>query len=813
MLTQVQGEEIQMREAEDSCYSERRMRRRRIVLALFVTAIMVATAFTVTASVLHRSRAEMLSEIPLQWQRYVNAAIENGDIDDGASPQEVKDWLAGRMGGMSDKVKQSWVNPFNAKKVAAREAAGGGGGAGGEPEPPAVTGTGQILVLLVEFAGSDTYQGTTYTGPMHNQIPQPSPENNVDYWVSDYSTGHYMDLLFGSDGLTLKNYYEEQSNGLFTVDGYVSAWVQITDHSEWWYGADSRSGGEGSDDQNGPVWRLALDATKAAYAQYGTAIPWADFDTDGDGWIDSLMVVNAGVDQSAGGPSWAVWAHSWFVNWPQGYEIDPVSMPGLKIGPYTTEPENEAVGVYAHEYGHQLGLPDEYDYTYIGEAPTGFLTLMSSGSWGPGPTPDGRMALGVSPSHLEVWAKYVLGWENGAIKHFDYSDLEPVSGTVTLSQVEGSGKIRAIKVELPAQAVPLPLPTPKTGEYQWYSGYKPDVVDVLDSVETSSYMLTMAKPVTIPAGGAVLQFYEWYDIESYYDWAFVEVSADSGVTWTSLPGKYTTNDNPYGGNDGNGITGSSRNYVLEKMDLSAYAGQSILIRFRLQQDSYVYGLGWTLDDITIIEGRKKILFQDTVDLASEELWVKSATDELGPGWSLATATMGGAFRHYYIMEWRNFVGFDRTLSTSYQFVGDYVEFWSHTPGLMIWYRNFAVGDNNVGLHPGRVAIGVVDAHPEPLYWPSGHILRQRLQLMDAAFTMRPTIANTITLEGVVTEFPSLPAQPTFDDSNTFFYSQTYKGVTTYCGLIIPTYGVTATVVWESSDLTSAKVEIDAAPTN
>lgn len=798
-----------MKETEDGSISERRIRSRRIVLALFATAIMVATAFAVTASVLDRSRAEMLSEIPLQWQRYVNAAIDNGNIPAGASPQEVKDWLAGRMDGMSDKVKQGWVNPINAKKVAAREASG----ADSEPEPPAVTGTGKILVLLVEFAGTDVYKGVTYTGPTHNQIPQPAPENNVDYWVSDYNTQHYIDLLFGSTGLTLKNYYEEQSNGLFTVDGYVSAWVQITDHSEWWYGADSRTGGEGSDDLNGPVWRLAIDATKAAYDTYGSAIPWEDFDSDGDGWIDSLMVVNAGLDQSAGAASWMVWAHSWFVNWPAGYEIDPASMPGLKIGPYTTEPENEAVGVYAHEYGHQLGLPDEYDYTYIGESPVGFLSLMASGSWGPGPTEDGRMALGVSPCHIDAWGKYVLGWLNGATEYYDYSDMSPVSGTVGLSQVEGNGATRAIKLELPAQAVPLNLPKPKTGDYQWYSGYKPDVTDNLEGSETSSYMLTMASPLLIPPGGATLKFYEWYDIEEYYDWAFVEVSADGGMTWASLPGRHTTNDNPFGGNDdGNGITGSSGRYTFEKMDLSAYAGKSALLRFRLSQDGAVYGLGWAIDDIAIYGNKKQdILFSDSVSAETEANWVKSATDNMGPGWSLSTATAGGSFRHYYIMEWRNFVGFDSTLATSYQFVGAYVEFWSHTPGLLIWYRNLAIGDNLVGLHPGYVAIGVVDANPEPLYWPSGDILRQRIQLMDAAFTVRPSVANTITLQGVPVEFPSLPARPTFDDTNTFFYAKFQKGVTTYCGLKLPTYGVTATVLSESMDLTGAEVLIEAAP--
>ena len=50
------------------------------------------------------------------------------------------------------------------------------------------------------------------------------------------------------------------------------------------------------------------------------------------------------------------------------------------IGDYTVEPENGGLGVFAHEFGHDLGLPDYYD-TAGGENGSAFWTLMSSGSW------------------------------------------------------------------------------------------------------------------------------------------------------------------------------------------------------------------------------------------------------------------------------------------------------------------------------------------------------------------------------------------------------------------------------------------------
>ena len=47
-----------------------------------------------------------------------------------------------------------------------------------------------ILTILVEFAGSDTLDGTLYTGPLHNQIDPPAPDDNVNYWIPDFNVSH-----------------------------------------------------------------------------------------------------------------------------------------------------------------------------------------------------------------------------------------------------------------------------------------------------------------------------------------------------------------------------------------------------------------------------------------------------------------------------------------------------------------------------------------------------------------------------------------------------------------------------------------------
>jgi len=88
-----------------------------------------------------------------------------------------------------------------------------------------------------------------------------------------------------------------------------------------------------------------------------------------------------------------------------------------RFGPdYTGRAASPAYpGVYAHEFGHVLGLPDQYDYGYDSEG-TGLFTLMAGGSYGSNVTEEqtenGRWFTGNSPVHMDAWSKYYLGFVN-----------------------------------------------------------------------------------------------------------------------------------------------------------------------------------------------------------------------------------------------------------------------------------------------------------------------------------------------------------------------------------------------------------------
>src|SRR4029079_16809983 len=83
----------------------------------------------------------------------------------------------------------------------------------------------------------------------------------------------------------------------------------------------------------------------------------------------------------------------------------PLGDSGLWIGDYTTEPENGGLGVFAHEFGHDLGLPDLYD-TNGGDNSTGFWTLMSGGSW----LNHGTDSIGTTPGYMGPWETLQLRW-------------------------------------------------------------------------------------------------------------------------------------------------------------------------------------------------------------------------------------------------------------------------------------------------------------------------------------------------------------------------------------------------------------------
>ncbi|SOE74454.1 immune inhibitor A [Streptomyces sp. OV198] len=635
--------------------------------------------------------------------------------------------------------------------------------------------TDKIFTILVEFGDQvdSRYGGTV--GPLHNQIAQPDrTQDNSTAWQADYNQAHFQDLYFGTGKNTesLKKYYEKQSSGRYSVDGEVTDWVKVP-YNEARYGSNKASTGAWYAVQDGvTAWVADQKAAgrseadiKADLAKYDQ---WDRYDYDGDGnfnepdgYIDHFQIVHAGEDESAGGGAQgedAIWAHRWYAfgtdagaTGPAGNKLGGAAIgdTGIWVGDYTIQPENGGLGVYAHEYGHDLGLPDEYDTTNSAENSTGFWTLMSSGSW----LGTGKNAIGDLPGDMNSWDKLQLGWLN-----YDTAKAATKSKhKLGVAEYNTKNK-QALVVSLPDKAVTTEIVAPAQGSTQWWSGSGNDLKNTL----TRSVDLTGKSSAALTLDG-------WYDIEADFDYLYTEVSTDGGANWTALDGTVDGQPVPRDGSGKPALTGTVDAYKKLSFPLDAYAGQKIDLRFRYQSDGGVALKGFTADEIAVTADGSA-LFSDNAETA-DAAWTAA-------GFSRVGASFTDDYAQYYIAENRQYVSYDKTLKTGPYNFGfsktrpSWVEHYPYQNGLLIWKWDTSQKDNNVSAHAGSGLILPVDSHSTALKWSDGTLMRSRIQSYDSPFSLYRTDGLTLHNADVATKIPSKPGVPVFNDHTSTYYDTT-----------------------------------------
>lgn len=131
---------------------------------------------------------------------------------------------------------------------------------------------------------------------------------------------------------------------------------------------------------------------------------------------------------------------------------------------------------------------------------------------------------------------------------------------------------------------------PYDGQYVWYSNRG----DETSFTMTRSFDLTSVKSAT-------LKYSVWYELEKDFDYGYILASNDEGQTWDVLKTQYGTNENLGEDAYGIGYTGESKEWLNESIDLSAYAGQKIMLRFVVNSDLSTNRDGMMLDNIEIPE--------------------------------------------------------------------------------------------------------------------------------------------------------------------------------------------------------------------
>ncbi|MGR2752849.1 immune inhibitor A domain-containing protein [Agromyces arachidis] len=662
----------------------------------------------------------------------------------------------------------------------------------------AVTGTGKLFTILAEFGDQGSGKLGTTPGPLHNEIPQPDASvNNSTFWIDDFSTEYYEDLFFAEGTASFADFYTKQSSGNYTVSGEVSEWVKVPGNASTY--------GDNSVEDAGGAWQFVEDSGNAWYdaqvaagksvdeirAELAEFDVWDryDYDEDGnfdepDGYLDHFQAVHAGEGEDAGGGAQgddAIWSHRWYVNATDFGKTGPtvdgtqvkfggaqIGDTGIWIGDYTTEPENGGLGVFAHEYAHDLGLPDFYD-TAGGENSTGFWTLMSSGSW----LGDGDGSIGNKPNYMGPWEKLQLGW-------LDYAVVSPgESGEFTLSPAarQADGQEQAIVVDVPDAGITTEYTAPASGSYAWWTGSADD----LNTTLTRTLDLTGVRSATVSAKA-------WYDIEAGYDYLYAEYSTNGGADWTQI---------------GSPLDGSS-NGRWSTLRYNVPGGSEIQFRFRYQTDGGVHYAGAFLDDIKVASGGTTLLTDDVEQ--GDNGWTAD-------GFTRSTGTETSEGDRYYLVENRTYVDYDATLETGpYQFsygltAPDKVEHFKFQDGMLVWAIDEAYGDNNTIEHQGHGLALPVDARPAKFTYADGSAPSNRRQPLDATFGLQDADGVVLhkevtvgkgksqTVEWVGAAAPTGKMTATFSDAdpNAFFHSSNPLG-----GVIVAGHGVDVTVLEQNT---------------
>jgi immune inhibitor A len=226
----------------------------------------------------------------------------------------------------------------------------------------------------------------------------------------NFPPAYYDSLLFGvgtNPWGSMREYFLENSGGRLDVTGSAAGWYRLP-QSYAFYVAGKR----GLGDYPRNAQKLAEDAVHAA----DWDVNFSNFDNDGpdgipdsgddDGRLDALFIVHAGPGFEESLDTNDVHSHKWVI--PQAVILD-----GIEVRPYTLQPENGKVGVFCHEFGHDLGLLDLYDRDYSSRGLGGW-SLMAYGVWN---------AFGLRPSHLDAWSKIKVGF------------AEPIAPATTVENV------------------------------------------------------------------------------------------------------------------------------------------------------------------------------------------------------------------------------------------------------------------------------------------------------------------------------------------------------------------------------------------
>lgn len=230
----------------------------------------------------------------------------------------------------------------------------------------------------------------------------------------------FQSMLFSNASGTksVNNYYRDMSYNAMSCSGAVDDW-RNSGNTVAYYSVN--------DGLNGGTTGNTYEFIRKVLAHADSFVNFADssYDLNHDGYVDVLWVTHAGKGAEEGASN--IWSHSFYLSGFGGGatyyttgDISPFTGTAVRINEYIIMPERTnyadgdggttemiGAGVFCHEFGHALGLPDLYDtdnYGYGAGSGLGNWSLMAGGSWG------GNGSTNARPVALDLWCRRFLGW-------------------------------------------------------------------------------------------------------------------------------------------------------------------------------------------------------------------------------------------------------------------------------------------------------------------------------------------------------------------------------------------------------------------
>ncbi len=244
------------------------------------------------------------------------------------------------------------------------------------------------------------------------------PDQPATYRIEDF-----LRLFNGpNQGRSFSDYFKESSYGKLDISVNVVGWTRAKNsYQSYSHGKNGFDGARG----------LVAEAIDAAEAR---GVDFSKYDNNNDGNVDGIIVIHAGPGTEEAADNNYIWSHRWAIN-SRFYD-------GRNISDYMIQPEirfseRVNIGIFCHEFGHLLGLPDLYDTDDRNgiNSGIGHWGLMARGGWG------GQEAV---PSGLCAWSKSALNWA-------DVQDITGKYGAYTLPAASQNNSFIKIRTPRPSE--------------------------------------------------------------------------------------------------------------------------------------------------------------------------------------------------------------------------------------------------------------------------------------------------------------------------------------------------------------------------